>query len=583
MSRPSRHSEHCAPGESRHIDPYEYATVHGPRAGDRVRLGDSGLVVRVESDSQRPGDEFLAGFGKTARDGMHLKAATVRETCDMVITNVLVIDAVLGIRKTSIGIREGRIHAIGRAGNPDTVDGVEVVVGTGTTMIPGEGLIATAGAVDTHVHLLSPRIMEASLASGVTTIIGQEIGPSWGVGVNSPWALRHAFNAFDAWPVNIGFLARGSASDPAPLVEALAEGGASGFKVHEDMGAHARALDTALRVAEEHDVQVALHSDGLNECLSVEDTLRVLEGRTIHALHIEGCGGGHVPNVLKMAGVPNVLGSSTNPTLPFGRDAVAEHYGMIVSVHALKTDLPGDAAMARDRIRAGTMGAEDVLHDLGAIGITSSDAQGMGRAGETVRRTFAMAGKMKRELGPLEGDGPDDDNARVLRYVAKLTINPAIAHGLSHEVGSLEVGKLADVVLWRPAFFGAKPQMVIKAGFPAYGVTGDPNAATDTCEPLVLGPLFGAHGATPADLSVAFVSKAAADSGSFGRPYDDMATRRRRVAVRGTRGIGPADLVGNNRLGAVQVDGRDGLVTLDGVALRSEAADEVSLSRLYFL
>ncbi|WP_033227315.1 urease subunit alpha, partial [Streptomyces virginiae] len=282
-----------------------------------------------------------------------------------------VIDAVLGIRKVSIGIREGRIHAIGRAGNPDTLEGVDVVVGTGTTIVSGEGLIATAGAVDTHVHLLSPRIMEASLAAGVTTIIGQEFGPVWGVGVNSPWALKHAFNAFDAWPVNIGFLARGSSSDAAPLVEALTEGGASGFKVHEDMGAHTRALDTALRVAEEHDVQVALHSDGLNECLSVEDTLRVLEGRTIHAFHIEGCGGGHVPNVLKMAGVPNVIGSSTNPTLPFGRDAVAEHYGMIVSVHDLKPDLPGDAAMARDRIRAGTMGAEDVLHDLGAIGITS--------------------------------------------------------------------------------------------------------------------------------------------------------------------------------------------------------------------
>ncbi|WP_406065138.1 urease subunit alpha [Streptomyces sp. NBC_01077] len=583
MSRPTRHSDHCVPGTSRHVDPHEYATVHGPRAGDRVRLGDSGLVVRVESDSQKPGDEFLAGFGKTARDGLHLKAAAVRETCDVVISNVLVIDAVLGIRKVSVGIREGRIHAIGRAGNPDTLDGVDVVVGTGTTMIPGEGLIATAGAVDTHVHLLSPRIMEASLASGVTTIIGQEIGPSWGVGVNSPWALRHAFNAFDAWPVNIGFLARGSSSDPAPLVEALAEGGASGFKVHEDMGAHTRALDTALRVAEEYDVQVALHSDGLNECLSVEDTLRVLDGRTIHAFHIEGCGGGHVPNVLKMAGVPNVIGSSTNPTLPFGRDAVAEHYGMIVSVHALKTDLPGDAAMARDRIRAGTMGAEDVLHDLGAIAITSSDAQGMGRAGETVRRTFAMAGKMKAELGPLEGDGPDDDNARVLRYVAKLTINPAIAHGLAHEIGSIEVGKLADIVLWRPPFFGAKPQMVIKNGFPAYGVTGDPNAATDTCEPLVLGPLFGAHGAAPADLSVAFVSRAAAESGSFGRPYDAMATRRRRVAVRGTRGIGPANMIGNARVGDVQVDARDGLVTLDGAPLRSEPAREVSLSRLYFL
>ncbi|MCX4393691.1 MULTISPECIES: urease subunit alpha [unclassified Streptomyces] len=560
------------------IDPYEYASVHGPRAGDRVRLGDSGLTVRVESDAQEYGEEFLAGFGKTARDGLHLKAAAVRDTCDVVISNVLVIDAVQGIRKVSIGIREGRIASIGRAGNPDTLDGVDVVVGTGTTIVSGEGMIATAGAVDTHVHLLSPRIMEASLASGVTTIIGQEFGPVWGVGVNSPWALRHAFNSFDAWPVNIGFLGRGSSSHQAPLVEALAEGGACGFKVHEDMGAHTRALDTALRVAEEHDVQVALHSDGLNECLSVEDTLRVLEGRTIHAFHIEGCGGGHVPNVLKMAGVENVIGSSTNPTLPFGRDAVAEHYGMIVSVHDLKTDLPGDAAMARDRIRAGTMGAEDVLHDLGAIGITSSDAQGMGRAGETVRRTFAMAGKMKAELGPMEGDGPADDNARVLRYIAKLTINPAIAHGLSHEIGSIETGKMADIVLWRPEFFGAKPQLVLKSGFPAYGVTGDPNAATDTCEPLVLGPQFGAYGATAADLSVAFVSQAATQLGA-----DSMPTRRRRVGVRGTRGIGPGDLVHNSRTGEVAVDAHSGLVTLDGDPLRSEPADSVSLNRLYFL
>ncbi|MEU2333611.1 urease subunit alpha [Streptomyces sp. NPDC013172] len=570
MSRPGGH-----PAEARRLTPHEYAATHGPRAGDRVRLGDSGLVIRVEDDSQRYGDEFLAGFGKTARDGLHLKAAAVRETCDVVISNVVVIDAVLGIRKVSIGIREGRICSIGRAGNPDTLDGVDVVVGTGTSIVSGEGLIATAGAVDTHVHLLSPRIMEASLASGVTTIIGQEFGPVWGVGVNSPWALKHAFNAFDAWPVNIGFLGRGSSSHRAPLVEALAEGGASGFKVHEDMGAHTRALDTALRVAEEHDVQVALHSDGLNECLSVEDTLRVLEGRTIHAFHIEGCGGGHVPNVLKMAGVPHVIGSSANPTLPFGRDAVAEHYGMIVSVHDLKTDLPGDAAMARDRIRAGTMGAEDVLHDLGAIGITSSDAQGMGRAGETVRRTFAMAGKMKAELG-----APDDghDNERVLRYMAKLTINPAIAHGLAHEVGSIEVGKLADIVLWSPEYFGAKPQLVLKSGFPAFGVTGDPNAATDTCEPLVLGPQFGAHGATPADLSVAFVAQAALDQG-----HDTMPTRRRRVAVRGTRGIGPADLRRNSRTGAVDVDQRTGLVTLDGEPLRSEPADSVSLNRLYFL
>lgn len=302
----------------------------------------------------------------------------------------------------------------------------------------------------------------------------------------------------------------------------------------------------------------------------------MLEGRTIHAFHIEGCGGGHVPNVLKMAGVANVIGSSTNPTLPFGRDAVAEHYGMIVSVHDLKTDLPGDAAMARDRIRAGTMGAEDVLHDLGAIGITSSDAQGMGRAGETVRRTFAMAGKMKAERGaPADAD---HDNERVLRYLAKLTINPAIAHGLAHEVGSIEVGKLADIVLWRPEFFGAKPQLVLKSGFPAYGVVGDPNAATDTCEPLVLGPQFGAHGATPAEISVAFVAQAALDQGN-----DRMPTRRRRVPVRGTRGIGPTDLRLNSRTGSVDVDQRTGLVTLDGEPLRSEPADSVPLNRLYFL
>ena len=556
------------------IDAHDYAATYGPRKGDRIRLGDTGLVVEVEYDASAPGEEFVTGFGKTARDGLHLQAASVRDTCDVVISNVLVIDAVLGVRKVSIGIREGRISGIGRAGNPHTLDHVDVVVGTGTTIVPGEGLIATAGAVDTHVHGMSPRVMEASLASGVTTILSQEFGPVWGVGVNSPWALRHAFNAFDAWPVNIGFLARGSSSNTDPLVEALVEGGACGFKVHEDLGAHTRALDTALRVAEDHDVQVALHTDGLNECLSVEDTLAALEGRTIHAFHIEGCGGGHVPNVLRMAGEPNVIGSSTNPTLPFGRDAVGEHFDMIVSCHGLKLDLPGDVAMARDRIRPGTMGAEDVLHDLGVIPITSSDAQGMGRAGETVRRTFAMAGKMKRELGP---EHDRHDNARAVRYVAKLTLNPAIAHGLSHEIGSIEVGKLADVVLWRPDHFGAKPELVLKAGFPAYGVTGDPNASIDRAQPLVIGPQFGAHGATPADLAVAFVSQAAAATGN-----DSMTTRRRRVGVRGTRGIGPRSMVHNNRVGQVRVS-PTGLVTLDGEPVTSEAADAVALNRLYFL
>ena len=563
---------HVRPEE---ILPDDYAAIHGPTAGDRVRLGDTGLVIQIEYDAQERGNEFLAGFGKTARDGLLLKAAAVRDTCDVVISNVVIVDATCRIGKVSIGIREGRICGVGRAGNPDMQDGVDVVVGTGTTIISGEGLIATAGAIDTHVHLLSPRIMEASLASGVTSIIGQEFGPVWGVGVNSPWALRHAFNSFDQWPVNIGFLGRGSSSDDAPLIEALVEGGACGFKVHEDMGAHTRALDTALNVAEVFDVQVALHTDGLNECLSVEDTLSVLAGRTIHAFHIEGCGGGHVPNVLKLAGVANVIGSSTNPTLPFGRDALDEHYEMIFSAHGLNHHSHSDHAMVTDRIRNGTMGAEGVLHDLGVIGITSSDAQGMGRAGETVRRTFQLAAKNKQDLLT---EPTVHDNDRVCQYMAKLTINPAIAHGLSHEIGSLDVGKLADIVLWRPDHFGAKPQLVLKAGFPAYGVTGDPNATTDSCQPLVMGPQFGSYGSTAADLSVAFVSQAALDAGD-----DHMTTRRRRVAVKGARNIGPANMVLNNRLGNVDVDAKTGMVSLDGESVYSAPSETVSLSRLYFL
>jgi urease subunit alpha len=568
--------DHLHPDE---ILPDDYAAIHGPTVGDRVRLGDTGLVIEVEYDSQERGNEFLAGFAKTARDGLLIKAAAVKETCDVVISNVVVIDATRRIGKVSIGIRDGRISGVGRAGNPDMMDDVEVVVGTGTTIISGEGLIATAGAIDTHVHLLSPRIMEASLASGVTTIIGQEFGPVWGVGVNSPWALRHAFNSFDQWPVNIGFLGRGSSSDEAPLIEALVEGGACGFKVHEDMGAHTRALDTALNVAEQYDVQVALHTDGLNECLSVDDTLHVLAGRTIHAFHIEGCGGGHVPNVLKLAGVPNVIGSSTNPTLPFGRDALDEHYEMIFAAHGLNHHSHSDHTLVRDRIRGGTMGAEGVLHDLGVIGITSSDAQGMGRAGETVRRTFQLAAQMKRQQIRKDGGAPTShDNDRVRQYVAKLTVNPAIAHGLNHEIGSLDVGKLADIVLWRPDHFGAKPQLVLKSGFPAYGVTGDPNAATDSSEPLVLGPQFGSYGSTAADLSVAFVSQAAVDAGD-----DHMTTRRRRVAVRGTRNIGPANLLHNSTLGHVDVDPKTGSVSFEGETVYSDPAESVPLSRLYFL
>ncbi len=565
-------SDHQADGAN-------YAASHGPTTGDRIVLGDTGLVVRVEGDAQQRGDEFLVGFGKTARDGMGLQAVPPSASCDLVISNVIVLDPILGVTKGSIGIRDGRIVGFGRAGNPDTMDGIDVVVGTGTAVVSGEGLIATAGAIDTHVHLLSPRIMEAALASGVTTILGQEYGPMWGVGVSDRYGVHRAWAAMDAWPINVGFLGRGSSSTTETHVEALVRAGVVGFKVHEDLGAHPRALDTALRVAEDHDVQVAVHSDGLNEALFVRETVAVLDGRTIHAFHVEGCGGGHAPDLLTLAGVPHIIGSSTNPTMPFGRDATEEHLAMIVLAHGLNLDQPWDRALADHRIRAATMAAEDVLHDRGVIPIMSSDAQGMGRAGETVARTFATAAVMKARLVASGLSDPGtDDNERVLRYLAKLTINPAIAHGMAHEIGSLEVGKLADIVLWDPAYFGIKPRQVLKAGFPAWGMTGDPNATVDSAQPLGYGPLFGGHGAAPADLAVAFVSKSCRDADE-----DRLPTSRRRVAVAGCRGIGLADMVRNRQTGTVHVDAAGALVTFDGEQLSAPASTWNPLARLYTL
>ncbi|MGW1002185.1 urease subunit alpha [Streptomyces sp. NPDC001118] len=548
--------------------------LHGPTTGDRLQLADTGLLLRIEADSQRPGDEFITGYANTARDGMHMKAEPTDATCDLVVSNAVLVDPVLGVRKASIGIKDGRIHAIGRAGNPDTLDAVDVVVGTGTTVIAAEGLIATPGIVDTHVHLVSPRVLNAALAAGVTTVVSQNFGPTWGCGVTTRTELHHALRAFDAWPVNIALLARGSSSHPGPLLQALTEGGASGFKVHEDMGAHARALDTALTVADDHDVQVALHSDTLNEALYVDDTLAVIAGRTLHAFHVEGCGGGHAPNVLQLAGVANIIGSSTNPGLPYTRDTADEHLHMIATVHRLDPANPEALRLAADRIRPGTLGAEDVLHDLGVIPITSSDSQAMGRIGETVRRTFAVAAKMKA----LDPEPAPDDNERILRYLAKLTINPALAHGMAHEIGALTTGRLADIVLWDPAYFGAKPHLVLKAGYPAYGVTGDPNASTESCQPLVLGPQFGSFGETAADLSVAFVSQAAHDSAT-----DQLPTRRRRVAVRNTRSIGLPTMLRNDRTADVRVEASTGRVSLDGTPLSSPPADATPLSRLYFL
>lgn len=549
------------------LHPAARVDAYGPGLGDLITLGDTGLTVRVEADDRGTSrDELLLGFGKTGRDGIGLQAVRTSESCDLVITNVVVLDPILGVRATSIGIREGRIVAVGKPGNPDTMDGVEVVLGSGTAVVSGEGLIATPGGVDTHVHLLSPRVCEALLASGVTTVIGQEIGPFWGVGVGSPWILHTGYPAFDDYPINVGLLGRGSSSRVAPLEEAL-EAGVCGFKVHEDTGAHLRTLDTALTVAEQYDVAVALHTDGLNEGLTVTDTLAVLDERAVHAYHVEGCGGGHTPDVLSLAGIDHVLASSTNPTLPFGRDAVAEHHAMICYVHGLRPGLPGEDELAAERVRAATMGAENRLHDLGVIPVTSSDAQGMGRAGETWRRTFGMASVLR------SGDEPDD-NDRVLRYLAKLTVNPAIVHGIDHHVGSLQPGRLADIVLWEPSFFGAKPFLVIKGGLPAWGLVGDPNAAIDGAQPRVLDRQFGAHGATAADLSLLFVNEAAYTAGS-------VTTRRRAVAVRGTRDARLSSMVRHGVLGPVTVDVRTGHTHFRGEHLTMQPVQRAPLQQLY--
>ena len=545
--------------------------VHGARRGDRVRLGDTGLVVEVTRDDRPGGDELLVGYAKTGRDGIGLQAVTTADSCDVVVTNVLLLDPVLGVRVTSIGIRAGRVASVGRSGNPDTTDGVEVVVGSGTVVVPGDGLMATPGAVDPHVHGLSPRVMEAALSSGVTTVVTQEVGPHWGVGISSPWVLRRGYAALDAWPVNVGVLGRGSSSRPEPLTEALAAG-VCGFKVHEDTGAHPRTLDTALAVAEEHDVAVCLHTDGLNESGTVADTLAVLDDRVVHAFHVEGCGGGHTPDVLSLAGRDTVLASSTNPTLPFGVNAVAESAAMILVSHGLSRHSPADRRLADDRVRASTMAAENLLHEHGVIPMTSSDALGMGRAGETWRRTFGMAAA----LAPPSGEA-GHDNDRVLRYLAKLTINPALTHGMSGEVGSLQPGRLADIVLWHPGYFAAKPHLVLKAGMPAWGPLGDPNAGIDVCEPRRYGPQFAGTGAAPPEVSVLFTNGSADESQS---PFP---TTRRRVAVRGTRTVRQSSMVRNARLAEVVVAPDTAVVTMDGAPLALDPVATAPLQRLYFL
>jgi urease subunit alpha len=542
----------------------------GPDEGDIVTLGDTRLRLRITSRVADRGDEIHVGFAKTGRDGIGLQARSARETCDVLITNAIVLDPVDGVRVASIGIRDGRISGIGKAGNPDTTDGIDIVVGTGTVVIDGDGLVATPGGIDTHVHTLSPRVFEAEISSGVTTVIGQEAGPMWGVGLGSSWVLERGLRAMDTFPVNVGLLGRGSTSRGETIVEAVSAH-VCGLKIHEDTGVTLRTIDTALRCADDFDIQVALHTDGLNETLSVADTLAVLEGRPIHAYHVEGCGGGHAPNVLQLAGVDNVLASSTNPTLPYGVNAVAEHVDMILLCHGMNPGNESDVRIARARVRGVTMAAEGRLHDLGVIGVTSSDAQGMGRAGETWWRTFALAGVM----AGIDDERPADDNDRILRYLAKITINPALVHGLAHEVGRLAEGMLADIVMWRPEFFAAKPQLVLKSGFPAWGVTGDPNASIDSAEPLVLGPQYGALGAAASDLAVLFSNSAAIAEGS-------APVNRRVVAVRDCRSIRSSRLVRNDSVGRVDVADDGSSVRWNGDLLTMDPVAEVPVSRLHF-
>ena len=549
--------------------------IHGARKGDFVRLGDTKLVVRVEADDRESGTETQIGFGKNLRDGIGMRSVRSEESCDVVITNVLIIDAIQGIRVSSIGIRAGRIVAIGRAGNPDTMNNIDVVVGSGSVIIPGEGLIATAGGIDTHVHAMSPRVCDAALSSGVTTIIAQEFGSFWGVGVSSKWALEQAHNMFAAWPLNVGVLGRAAGSTTAPMEEAL-EGGVCGFKIHEDTGAHPRTIDTTLAFADENDVAVALHTDGLNEMLSVDDTIRVIAGRAVHAFHVEGCGGGHSPDVLTMAGRDNILASSTNPTLAYGVNAADEHVAMIISAHGMNPELPSDVQMARNRVRNATIAAENRLHDMGVIPVTSSDALGMGRVDDTWRKTFSMASMFADEAildGTVHASEVMDSNERVLRHVAKITINPALVHGLSHEVGSIQVGLMADIVLWPYASFATKPNMIIKNGLPAWGVVGDPGATVANAQPLIIGPQFGAYGVTAEDLGVHFTNVKSVTSPA----------RRRSVPVRNTRTIRSSDMIRHGILGEIAVDHTGHVVTFNGQHITSDPQNAATLTRTYLL
>lgn len=554
---------------TREIDRGDYAARFGPTAGDRVRLGDTNLVALIERDETSYGDEVLRGWGKTMRAGLMMndRVAAASEL-DLLITNVIVIDPVLGVRKANIGVKDGLIVGVGRAGNPDIVDNPDLLIGSATAPIYGQGFIATAGGIDTHVHLVQPQLIPVALAAGMTTLI------TGGLNDNPAFNLRRMFLAFEHQPVNLGILGRAASTVPDPLIRQI-ESGACGLKVHEDYAGYPSVIDQALTVADQYDIQIAMHTDGINESCELHETVAAIGGRTIHAYHVEGIGGGHAPDILAIAGVSNVIGSSTTPTIPYGRNVVAEHHAMMWSVHGMNPRVPSDRLMVADRIRDNTMRAESLLHELGAISIINSDSQGMGRIGESIRRTWQLAHQMKL----VRGDDAPHDNARILKYLAKHTINPARAHGVDRWVGSLQPGKIADIVLWRPEFFGVKPELVIKGGFAAWGALGEGNASIPGAEPLIYRAHWGGHGLAAPAISANFVSAAAAE-GDFRR---HVRTRRRMLAVKGTRQVAKRDMLYNSTNPRIEIDPRTVEIRIDGAPLPPLPDEDLPLNRRYFL
>jgi urease subunit alpha len=569
---------------SRTIDRRHYGDLYGPTTGDRIRLGDTALIAEVERDLTSYGDECKFGGGKVLRDGQgQMAGATDSAALDCVITNALILDHT-GIYKADVGIKHGRIAGIGKAGNPDTMAGVTpgLVVGVTTEAIAGEGLILTAGGIDTHIHFISPQQADEALASGITSWVGGGTGPATGTNATTctpgAWNLARMFQAVDHIPLNIGFTGKGNTSLPEGLLDQI-RAGAIGLKLHEDWGTTPASIDCCLSAAEGEDVQVTIHTDTLNESGYVDDSIAAFKGRTIHTYHSEGAGGGHAPDILRVCGVPHVLPSSTNPTRPFTVNTLDEHLDMLMVCHHLDREIPEDVAFAESRIRGETIAAEDILHDLGAISMISSDSQAMGRVGEVITRTWQTAHKMREQRGRLPEEQGENDNLRIRRYLAKYTINPAIAHGFSHEVGSVEAGKLADLVLWRPGFFGVKPELVIKGGFIAWAQMGDAGASIPTPQPLAMRPMFGARGLAVGATSLVFVSGRALAEGTL----DALGLSKRQSAVRGCRALSKRDMKLNDALPQLTVDPETYEVRADGVLLRCDPAQSLPLSQLYSL